>query len=100
MVDILERIEEVRAEQGELDLLLSVCDRVLGKCLCPLGDAAAMPVASYVAKFREEYQRHIDEGACPFAGESSLEGLVAPVTQHHHTVLHTIDIPVFDARVA
>ena len=100
MVDILERIEQGRAEQGELDLLLSVCDRMLGKCLCPLGDAAAMPVASYVAKFRDEYQRHIDEGACPFEGESSFEGLVAPVTQHYHGVLRQIDIPVFDVSAA
>ena len=42
-----------------------------------------MPVASYVAKFREEYQRHIDEGGCPFGGESSLAGVLAPVDQHH-----------------
>ncbi len=74
MVDILERIEQGRAEQGELDLLLSVCDRVLGKCLCPLGDAAAMPVASYVAKFRDEYQRHIDEGALPLRGGVVVRG--------------------------
>jgi NADH-quinone oxidoreductase subunit F len=48
MVQILRAIEEGTASQGELDLLLDVCDRILGKCLCPLGDAAAMPVASYV----------------------------------------------------
>jgi NADH-quinone oxidoreductase subunit F len=94
MVDILQRIEEGRAEQGELDLLLSVCDRILGKCLCPLGDAAAMPVASYVAKFRDEYQRHLDEGGCPFHGESSLEGLVAPVMQHHQRLSEYAEIPV------
>jgi NADH-quinone oxidoreductase subunit F len=93
MVDILRRLEDGDAAQGELDLLLSVCDRILGKCLCPLGDAAAMPVASYVAKFREEYQRHIDEGGCPFAGSSSLEGLLAPVDQHHAHVLSTIEVP-------
>jgi NADH-quinone oxidoreductase subunit F len=81
MVQILEKIEDGRAEQSELDLLLSVCDRILGKCLCPLGDAAAMPVASYVDKFRDEYQRHIDEGGCPF-GESPLDDLFAPVDQH------------------
>jgi NADH-quinone oxidoreductase subunit F len=81
MVQILEKIEDGRAEQSELDLLLSVCDRILGKCLCPLGDAAAMPVASYVDKFREEFQRHIDEGGCPF-DESPLEDLFAPVDQH------------------
>ena len=64
-----------------------MCDRILGKCLCPLGDAAAMPVASYVDKFREEFQAHIDAGGCPFGGESSLEGLFAPVDQHtHHPV--------------
>ena len=83
MVQILRKLEEGRAEQGELDLLLDVCDRILGNCLCPLGDAAAMPVASYVAKFREEYQRHIDEGGCPFGAESSLAGVTAPVDQHH-----------------
>jgi NADH-quinone oxidoreductase subunit F len=84
MVQLLHAIEEGRAEQHELDLLLDVCDRVLGKCLCPLGDAAAMPVASYVTKFRDEFQRHVDEGGCPFGGESSLEGVFAPVDQHTH----------------
>jgi NADH-quinone oxidoreductase subunit F len=88
MVQLLEAIEEGRATHGELDLLLDVCDRVLGKCLCPLGDAAAMPVASYVVKFRDEFRRHVDEGGCPFGGESSLEGLFAPVDQHtHHPVV-------------
>jgi NADH-quinone oxidoreductase subunit F len=85
MVQLLRKIEEGRAEHGELDLLLSVCDRILGKCLCPLGDAAAMPIASYVAKFRDEYRQHIVEGGCPFGGESSLEGVFAPVDQHTHT---------------
>ncbi|MDQ3866224.1 MAG: NADH-quinone oxidoreductase subunit NuoF [Actinomycetota bacterium] len=96
MVQILKKLEEGRAEQGELDLLLNVCDRILGNCLCPLGDAAAMPVASYVAKFREEYQRHIDEGGCPFAGESSLEGLLAPVDQHHARLRSQIEVPVHE----
>ena len=66
MVQLLRKIEEGDATQGELDVLLDVCDRILGNCLCPLGDAAAMPVASYVAS-RDEYQRHIDEGRCPSA---------------------------------
>src|SRR3954447_9589005 len=60
MVQILRAIEAGEATQGQLDLLLDVCDRILGKCLCPLGDAAAMPVASYVDKFRAEFQEHID----------------------------------------
>jgi NADH-ubiquinone oxidoreductase subunit F-like iron-sulfur protein len=64
------------------DLLLSVCDRILGECLCPLGDAAAMPIASYVDKFRAEFQEHVDRGGCPLEGESTLEHLLAPVDQH------------------
>jgi NADH-quinone oxidoreductase subunit F len=93
MVQLLRKIEEGEASQGELDVLLNVCDRILGNCLCPLGDAAAMPVASYVAKFREEHQRHIDEGGCPFGGESSLEGVLAPVDQHHAHLRGQIEVP-------
>jgi NADH-quinone oxidoreductase subunit F len=93
MVDLLKKIEAGEASQGELDLLLDVCDRILGNCLCPLGDAAAMPVASYVAKFREEFQQHIDEGGCPFGGESTLDHVLAPVDQHHARVRGEIEVP-------
>jgi NADH-quinone oxidoreductase subunit F len=93
MVQLLRKIDEGEASQRELDLLLNVCDRILGNCLCPLGDAAAMPVASYVAKFRDEYQRHIDEGGCPFGGESSLAGVVAPVDHHHGRERAQIEVP-------
>ena len=85
MVQLLRKIEDGRATEGELDLLLDVCDRILGKCLCPLGDAAAMPIASYVDRFRDEFRAHVVQGACPFGGESSLEGVFAPVDQHSHS---------------
>jgi NADH-quinone oxidoreductase subunit F len=91
MVALLHKIEDGHASQGELDLLLDVCDRILGKCLCPLGDAAAMPIASYVDKFRAEFQAHLDSGGCPFGGESSLDGLFAPVDQHTHHP--TVEVP-------
>jgi NADH-quinone oxidoreductase subunit F len=87
MVQILHALEDGTARQGDLDLLLDVCDRILGKCLCPLGDAAAMPVASYVNRFRKEFQEHIDHGACPYGGASSLDHVFAPVDQHHHTTV-------------
>jgi len=85
MTLLLRKLEEGRAEQSELDLLLSVADRVMGKCLCALGDFAAGPVVEYVRAFRDEFQRHIDEGGCPFGGESSLDGVLAPVDQHTHS---------------
>jgi hypothetical protein len=49
-----------------------------------------MPVASYVDKFRDEFQAHIDQAGCPFGGESSLDGLQAPTDQHHHAPTATV----------
>jgi NADH-quinone oxidoreductase subunit F len=84
MVEILRALEDGRADQAQLDLLVNVADRIMGRCLCALGDFAAGPVLEYVRAYREEFQRHIDEGGCPFGGESSLEGVFAPVEQHHY----------------
>jgi NADH-quinone oxidoreductase subunit F len=82
VTQILQKIEDGRASQADLDLLLSVCDRIMGKCLCPLGDSDAIAVLSYVDRFRDEFQAHIDLGRCPFDGESSLEGILAPSAMH------------------
>ena len=82
MVQLLEKLEAGEASQGELDLLLDVCDRINGTCLCPLGDSAAIVVTSYAGKFRDEFQAHIDRGGCPFGGASSLEGVLAPSELH------------------
>jgi NADH-quinone oxidoreductase subunit F len=95
LTQILEKIEEGRGSQGDLDLLLDVAERINGKCLCPLGDSDAIAVVSYVAKFRDEFQAHIDEGGCPMGGGSSLEGILAPVAVHErHVHEHGIGRPV------
>ena len=85
MTQILRRLEAGDAEQHELDLLLDVCDRINGKCLCPLGETAAIAVASYVDKFRGEFQEHIDDGGCPFGDSSPLHNVLAPVAMHTHS---------------
>ena len=87
LVQLLEKIEDGRATHSDLDLLLSVCDRILGKSLCALGDFAVYPVSSYMAKFRDEFEAHVEQGGCPFAGESSIEGIVAPVELHERKSL-------------
>jgi NADH-quinone oxidoreductase subunit F len=89
MTAILRKLEAGDATRAELDLLLDVCDRINGKCLCPLGETAAVAVASYVAKFREEFVAHIDEGGCPFGDSSPLDHLLAPVAMHAHAHSHT-----------
>jgi NADH-quinone oxidoreductase subunit F len=85
MTQILRRLEAGEAEQRELDLLLDVCDRINGKCLCPLGETAAIAVASYVDKFPSEFQAHIDEAGCPFGDASPLHDVLAPVAMHTHS---------------
>jgi NADH-quinone oxidoreductase subunit F len=90
MTQILRRLEAGDAEQHELDLLLDVCDRINGKCLCPLGETAAIAVASYVDKFRSEFQAHIDEAGCPFGDSSPLHNVLAPVAVHTHSSVATV----------
>ena len=85
LVQILRSVEDGTATENDLEVLLDVCDRIIGKCLCVLGDSAAMPVASCVTKFRDEFRAHIDHGGCPFGGESSLDHVFAPVDQQAHT---------------
>jgi NADH-quinone oxidoreductase subunit F len=75
IVDTLRRIEDGIAAPVEIDLVLQICDNVEGKCLCPLGDACAMPVRSMVKRFREEFEAHVELGFCPLHETSSLSSL-------------------------
>jgi NADH-quinone oxidoreductase subunit F len=63
---VLSRIEDGRGVPGDLDLLLSLSGQISGKVLCALGDFATSPVVATVRQYRDEYQRHIDDGRCPF----------------------------------
>ena len=87
LVRLLEKIETGDGTQADLDLVVEVCDRIEGKSLCALGDFAVWCVGSYVEKFRDEFQRHVDEGRCPYGGESSTDGVPAPSDQHTHTAM-------------
>jgi NADH-quinone oxidoreductase subunit F len=84
LVQLLTKLEQGDAEATDLDLLDDVCDRMLGKSLCALGDFAVYPVSSYMRKYRAEFEAHVTGGGCPFGGESSIEGILAPVDQHAH----------------
>jgi NADH-quinone oxidoreductase subunit F len=88
MVQILERLEEGNGALEDIALLESVGSRILGKSLCALGDFAVYPVASYIAKWRSEFEAHVELGRCPFDGESSLEGIMAPSDAHSHAGVH------------
>jgi len=59
-VTMLERIDSGEATPMDLDIMASVCDQIMGNCLCVLGDAMAMPIASMIKHFREEFEAHIE----------------------------------------
>jgi NADH-quinone oxidoreductase subunit F len=59
-VRMLERIDSGEATPMDLDIMASVQDQIIGNCLCVLGDAMAMPIGSMIAKFREEFEAHIE----------------------------------------
>ena len=59
-VNMLERIKSGEATPMDLDIMASVCENIIGNCLCVLGDAMAMPIGSMVKKFRGEFEEHIE----------------------------------------
>src|SRR5437899_5441088 len=61
---MVNRIEHGEGRQEDLDVLTSVADNIAGRTICPLGDAAALPVHSFIKHFRHEFQHHIDHQSC------------------------------------
>jgi NADH-quinone oxidoreductase subunit F len=84
---LLQELEDGRGTEADLDLLLDVCDRVNGKCLCPLGDSDALVVASCFEKFEDEFRAHVELGRCPFE-DSPLDDVLAPVVMHERRHVH------------
>jgi NADH-quinone oxidoreductase subunit F len=64
---ILSRLESGRGKKGDLELILDICTNMKGRTICPLSDAAAMPIESYVQKFYAEFDAHIMEQHCTVA---------------------------------
>jgi NADH-quinone oxidoreductase subunit F len=58
-VKMLERVKSGEATPMDLDIMASVCEQIIGNCLCVLGDAMAMPVGSMIQHFRGEFEDYI-----------------------------------------
>jgi NADH-quinone oxidoreductase subunit F len=72
-VKMLERLDEGEGTPMDLDILEQVQGNIIGNCLCVLGDSMAMPVASMLKHFREEFEQHMEEARV----RRDLEGLPA-----------------------
>ena len=66
LVQALKELEAGRGTSADLDKLLDIVDNIAGRSFCALADGAASPIVSSMKHFREEYQRHLDLGSCPF----------------------------------
>ncbi|HWV17924.1 MAG TPA: NADH-quinone oxidoreductase subunit NuoF [Rhodocyclaceae bacterium] len=61
---VVHRIESGQGRPEDLDLLMSVTDNIMGRTICALGDAASLPVRSFVQHFRSEFEHHIQNCTC------------------------------------
>ena len=61
---MLLRIENGQGRAEDIDVLDDVAQNIMGRTICALGDAAAMPVRSFIKHFRDEFEYHIRTGSC------------------------------------
>ncbi len=61
MEKVLHKIAHGKGNMSDIDLLVNVAKNIEGNTICPLGDAAAWPVASAIRHFRDEFEWYINE---------------------------------------
>ena len=66
MVQLLRDLEAGKGTEADLAKLLDLCDNIMGRSFCALGDGATSPITSSIKYFRDEYIAHITHGGCPF----------------------------------
>jgi NADH-quinone oxidoreductase subunit F len=66
LVQILRDLEAGVGTEADLEKLLDLCDNIMGRSFCALGDGATSPITSSIKYFREEYIAHLTNGGCPF----------------------------------
>ncbi len=61
MEKVLHRLEHGHGNMRDIDLLAEINKKIEGNTICPLGDAAAWPVAAAIRHFRDEFEWHVNE---------------------------------------
>lgn len=61
---MIHRIEHGHGHAEDLVLLDDITEKIAGRTICALGDAAAMPVQGFLKHFRSEFEYHIKHGTC------------------------------------
>jgi len=71
---VVHRIEHGQGRAEDLELLNSVTENIMGRTICALGDAAALPVRSFTKHFRSEFEYHIEHRKCLVPPDVQYEG--------------------------
>jgi NADH-quinone oxidoreductase subunit F len=66
---MLTRIVQGKGVQADLDKLVGVARKIEGRTICALGDAAAMPIKSFITHFRHEFEHYIEYGRSVVANQ-------------------------------
>jgi NADH-quinone oxidoreductase subunit F len=61
---VVHRIEHGQGRPEDLDLLTDMGNNIAGRTICALGDAAVLPVQSFIKHFRKEFEYHIEHKRC------------------------------------
>jgi NADH-quinone oxidoreductase subunit F len=69
---LAERIERGAGEASDLDVMLDVAGKMEGQTICAFADAAAWPVQGLLRHFRDDFEEHVRQRKCPFAGSFEL----------------------------
>jgi len=56
LAQILTRLNDGEGQEGDIELLLDLCDNILGRAFCALGDGATSPITSAIEYFRDEFE--------------------------------------------
>lgn len=56
LVQVLQRLDQGQGQPGDIELLLDLCDNILGRSFCALGDGATSPITSAIQYFRDEFE--------------------------------------------
>lgn len=72
MEKLLWRLENGQGKLTDIDLLTDIAKKIEGNTICPLGDAAAWPVAAAIRHFREEFEWHVREPQACLTGNFGL----------------------------
>ena len=87
---MVHRIETGTGRAEDIDKLNQISDNIAGRTICALGDAAALPVKSFIKHFRPEFEHHIEQKTCMVSGVTIEPRWGRAGAQLHHVATEPV----------